>query len=103
MCPASSDDGPPHYKFCYSEFVGYYQDTVGNYFVIQNINIANKEVYIRPEMLSQDDDPNCSVFHRPHPPVNLFLMALCQRFLMTFGLVKVKLLTILADLLYGLW
>ena len=54
-------------KFCYSEFVGYYQDTLGNYFVIQNINIANKEVYIRPEMLSQDDDPNCSVFHRPHP------------------------------------
>ena len=47
-------------KFCYSEFVGYYQDTVGNYFFIQNINIANKEVYIRPEMLSQDDDPNCS-------------------------------------------
>ena len=85
MCPASSDDGSPHYKFCYSEFVGYYQDTVGNYFVIQNINIANKEVYIRSEMLSQDDDPNCSVFHRPHPPVNLFLMVLCQRFLMTFG------------------
>ena len=69
-------------KFCYSEFVGYYQDTVGNYFIIQNINIANKEVYIRPEMLSQDDDPSLTVLYFTDlilPPVNLFLMVLCQR------------------------
>ena len=44
-------------KFCYSECVGYYQDNVGNYFVIQNIKRTNKEVDIRPEMLSQNDWP----------------------------------------------
>lgn len=43
--------------FCYSECVGYYQDIVGNYFVIQNIKRANKEVDIRPKKLSQNDWP----------------------------------------------
>ena len=70
-------------KFCYSECVGYYQDNVGNYFVIQNIKRANKEVDIRCSV--ETIGPNCSVFHRPHPLVNMFLMVLCQQFLMTFG------------------
>ena len=43
--------------FCYSECVGYYQDIVGNYFVIQNIKRANKEVDIRLKKLSQNDWP----------------------------------------------
>lgn len=59
MSPAADEGPPPRLitKFCYSECVGYYQDIVGNYFVIQNIKRANKEVDIRPKKLSQNDWP----------------------------------------------